>query len=56
MALIFFTYLLPRYNWERERRLFGNFLDYYGECTQRLQEQLSSVQKSPGTTRRRKPD
>lgn len=25
MILIFYTYLIPRFNWERERRGFNNF-------------------------------
>lgn len=27
MTIIFYTYLIPRFNFERERRLFNNFLN-----------------------------
>ncbi len=28
MFIIFYTYLIPRFNWEREKRGFNNFLDH----------------------------
>ena len=45
MIIIFYTYVIPRYNWSKTLRGLDNFVAYYAGRTQQAKEQLDELGK-----------
>lgn len=43
MYIIFYAYLIPRFNWSRERRLFNNFVHHLSAKVSHYQMELDDV-------------